>query len=96
MAKGNSGLPSGSYLTRKAAEQGHADAQFLLGLVYSSDRGVPIDFKLAYVWFSVAAANGNANASAKRDECAKLLTPAVLADAQTLAGQYFEKYQPKT
>lgn len=53
---------------------------------------------MAYVWLSVSAANGdvlNGLAAEQRDGVAKKLTPAVLAEAQTLAGQYFEKYQQK-
>ena len=53
------------------------------------------DNKLAYVWSSVSAANGDVEAATKRDLFAKRLSPAVLAEAQALAGQYVELYQPK-
>ena len=80
---------------RKAAEQGDANAQGLLGVLYSLGRGVAQDDKLAYVWSSVSAANGDVEAATKRDLFAKRLSPAVLAEAQALAGQYVELYQPK-
>lgn len=80
---------------KKAAEQGDYFAQFRLGEMYAKGRGVAQDHELAYVWYSVAAANGWGDAVAERDTAAKELTPAVLADAQTLAGEYFEKYQRK-
>ena len=80
---------------RKAAEQGDANAQGLLGVLYSQGRGVAQDYKLAYVWSSVSAANGGVAAATKRDLFAKRLSPAVLAEAQALAGQYVELYQPK-
>ncbi|MNL80693.1 hypothetical protein D3C87_2076090 [compost metagenome] len=63
--------------------------------MYARGNGLPQDFKMAYVWYSVAAANGNMGASTSRDEAAKELAPAALVDAQALAGEYFEKYQPK-
>ena len=53
------------------------------------------DNKLAYVWSSVSAANGDVEAATNRDLFAKRLSPAVLAEAQALAGQYVELYQPK-
>ncbi|WED79442.1 tetratricopeptide repeat protein [Aeromonas allosaccharophila] len=81
--------------TRKAAEQGDAKAQLLLGAMYFDGRGVAQDYKLAYVWSSVSAANGDVEAATKRDLFAKRLSPAVLAEAQALAGQYVELYQPK-
>jgi TPR repeat protein len=80
---------------RKAAEQGHIDAQYNLGLMYSTGEGVAQDYKLAYVWSAVAAANGDALAANNRDIFAKSLSPAALAEAQTVAGQYVEQYQPK-
>ena len=81
--------------TRKAAEQGHAQAQGVLGAMYFHGRGVAQDYKLAYVWSSVSAANGDVEAATNRDLFAKRLSPAVLAEAQALAGQYVELYQPK-
>ena len=81
--------------TRKAAEQGDAKAQRLLGMMYDIGVGVVQDNKLAYVWSSVSAANGDVEAATNRDLFAKRLSPAVLAEAQALAGQYVELYQPK-
>ena len=80
---------------RKAAEQGNAQAQRLLGMMYDIGVGVVQDNKLAYVWSSVSAANGDVKAATNRDLFAKRLSPAVLAEAQALAGQYVELYQPK-
>ncbi|WP_373874388.1 hypothetical protein, partial [Aeromonas caviae] len=58
-------------------------------------QGVPQDYKQAHAWFSVAAANGYSNATKGRDMAAAELTPAGKEEAQALAGQYFEQYQPK-
>ena len=43
----------------KAAEQGHADAQNNLGVMYDTGEGVPRDLVRAYVWFNLAAAQGD-------------------------------------
>jgi hypothetical protein len=40
---------------RKAEEQGHADAQTLLGAMCAEGLGVPEDYAIAYAWFNVAA-----------------------------------------
>ena len=45
-----------------AAEQGHARAQFNLGVTYAKGRGVPQDDKQAVKWFRLAADQGHANA----------------------------------
>ncbi len=42
----------------KAAEQGHADAQYNLGLMYYKGQGVPQDNIRAYMWVNLAASNG--------------------------------------
>src|SRR3546814_17815172 len=44
----------------KAAEQGHADAQFLLGECYANGRGVTKDLSWAARWYGKAAAQGHA------------------------------------
>ena len=47
---------------KKAAEQGHADAQLRLGVMYSKGRGVPRDDKQAVEWFRKSAEQGHADA----------------------------------
>src|SRR5258708_8440988 len=42
------------------AEQGNAEAQALLGLMYNLGRGVPLDVDQAMKWFKAAANQGNA------------------------------------
>lgn len=42
------------------AEQGNADAQFNLGLMYFNGTGVPQDDQLALKWFRLSADQGNA------------------------------------
>ena len=44
------------------AEQGHADAQFYLGILYDLGIGVPQDYAEAVKWYRLAVEQGNANA----------------------------------
>jgi TPR repeat protein len=48
--------------TLEAAEQGHAEAQFNLGLMYYNGQGVPQEYKAAVQWFRKAAEQGDAEA----------------------------------
>ena len=50
------------FLTTKRAEQGNANAQFNLGLIYDNGRGVPQDFAEAAKWYRLAAEQGQADA----------------------------------
>jgi len=45
-------------LYKKAAEQGHAQAQFELGFCYARGMGVEEDRLRAYIWFKKAAKQG--------------------------------------
>jgi TPR repeat protein len=47
---------------RKAADQGHALAQFALGLRYDSGHGVERDYEAAHFWYLCAARQGHARA----------------------------------
>lgn len=47
---------------RKAAEQGDADAQYILAQMYFDGRGVPQDDRLAEAWYRKAAQQGYASA----------------------------------
>jgi TPR repeat protein len=49
---------------RKAAEQGHVDAQSSLALMYSAGLGVPHDVIEAAKWYREAAERGDAEAQA--------------------------------
>src|SRR5712691_8471260 len=47
---------------RQEAEQGHAEAQFNLGLMYIDGQGVPQDYTQAAQWLRKAAEQGDATA----------------------------------
>ena len=112
---------------RLAADQGNADAQNNLGLMYHlaggaaelrrgrevvsprrrpgqspsrspisaqhvrQGEGVPQDYVRAHMWFNLSAAQGYQDAARNRDNIAKRMTPAQIAEAQKLA----REWQPK-
>ncbi len=49
-------------LYRRAAEQGHAGAQYMLGFMYANGEGVPQNYAEAEEWYWKAAEQGDANA----------------------------------
>jgi TPR repeat protein len=75
----------------KAAAQGDALGQFWLGTLYYRGRGVPKDDVRAYIWFNLAAANSTGDkqklSKDARDEIARRMTPAQVAEAQRLASR---------
>jgi localization factor PodJL len=72
---------------RKAAEFGIRDSQFNLGVLYARGMGVPQDLAQSWLWFSLAAQQGDPDSVKKRDEVAAKMDPAALAAAaKALAG----------
>ena len=76
----------------KSAAQGNANAQFYLGLWSAFGRGGPLDLVQAYMWYSLAAENGHARAALHRNDLAREMKPAQIADAQKRASEW----KPKT
>ena len=74
-------------VTRSAyhAEQGHAEAPYILGVMYADGRGVPQDYVEAHMWLNLAASRltGEAreNAVRGRDGVAGRMTPDDLNEA---------------
>ena len=61
------------------------EAQYWLGLMYFNGQGAQRDFVLAYMWFSLSAANGDKMAIKERDIVGKQMTPTQIAKAKKLA-----------
>ena len=70
---------------------GNSDAQHNLGVMYYSGRGVPQDYVQAHMWWSLAAAKGDADAINNLDQIAAKMTPAQIAEAQKLAREWKPK-----
>jgi hypothetical protein len=72
-------------LFRPLAEQGNAKAQNLLGVMYRRGQGVARNSVRAFVWFSRAAARGDATAKAELHEVSQTMTGEELAQAREMA-----------
>ncbi|MGK2959439.1 MAG: tetratricopeptide repeat protein [Acidimicrobiales bacterium] len=85
-------------LYRKAAEQGHARAQYNLGIMYAKGQGVAQDYVQAHMWSNLATAGypleytePRKSAVDFRDRLAAKMTPPQLAEAQRLAREWKPK-----
>ena len=57
-------------------------------------RGVAKDYVRAFIWFNLAAAQGNETAANNRDTIAGTMTPAMIMEAQRLAREWLDAHQP--
>ena len=76
---------------RKAAEQGHAQAQYNLGGMYRYGEGVPIDYILAYVWMYLSAAQGDADAERQMNDLEEYITSNEKVKVQELISVYADR-----
>lgn len=76
---------------RAAAEQGQADAQRNLGVMYGKGDGVPQDYVEAYKWFNLAAAQGDADAAENRNYIIGFMTGEQVAEAQHSSAAFIPK-----
>ena len=60
----------------------------LVGLAYEDGMGAPQDLVLAYAWYNVAVAGGNADAQQNATRLEGILSPDQLKDAQTLSSDW--------
>jgi TPR repeat protein len=67
---------------KQAADQGDPTAQFNLGVLYSSGRGVPKDPVQAYMWTDLAASSGDPSSLKLLTSLRTTTTPAQIAEAQ--------------
>jgi TPR repeat protein len=72
----------------KAAEQGDAEAQFLLGRMHYDGNSLSVDNVTAYMWFDIAAGNGLRVGVRYRDGIAKRMTDDEVATAKQRADQW--------
>ncbi len=77
----------------KAAEQGDAGAQTILGYMYNVGDGAPQNPILAYVWFDISSITGDKPAKNDRDLVAEKLSSEDLIKAQELSQEYYERVQ---
>ena len=82
---------------RLAVEQGEANAQYNLGVMYSNGEGVPQDNVEAHMWANLAASqltgSERERAVALRDSTAERMTTADLSEAQRRAREWHAAHQ---
>jgi hypothetical protein len=69
---------------RLAAKQGYRDAQLDLARLYEQGKGLPPDAVQAWLWYSLAARQGDASAVTGRDRVSTRMSPAQIAEAERL------------
>jgi len=72
-------------LFRPLAEQGNAKAQNMLGVMHRRGQGVARSSVRAFLWFSRAAARGDAAAKAELRDVSQTMTAEELAQAREMA-----------
>jgi len=72
----------------KAAERGVVDSQFNLGLLYGSTPEIPQDLVTAYVWFSIAVAQGDQVANGELAKLKEKMSPAEVKQAKARAAGF--------
>jgi TPR repeat protein len=73
---------------RLSVEQGNIIAQYHLGLSYFEGDGVSKDYQEAYVWFALAAAQGDDQEHGFLVKLETELTPKQIADVQKRAAKW--------
>lgn len=83
---------------RTLAEQGDAEAQYKLGLMYLRGRGVAQNYVAAYMWIYLANAGATgdleADTAKARFEISSVITPEQVADARRRAIEWQKKRTP--
>ena len=79
---------------RESAEQGNVKAQFTLGDMYRTGRGIPKNFIQAYAWYNIAAAQGEEMAKEELKYILPAMATADITKAQELSSEYWEAYGP--
>ena len=76
----------------KAAEQGHAEGQYFLGLAYMQGTGVVKDYATAHMYSNLAASNEYDKAKKLRAHLEKQMPAEQLAEAQKLAREWVQAH----
>lgn len=76
----------------RAAVAGGVEAQYELGLLYSTGHGAPPDYVSAHMWLNIASAKGNAAARRLRAELAGDMSRDQIAEAQRRAREWLARH----
>jgi len=84
---------------RVAAEQGEAQAQYNLGVMYEGGSGVREDYTKAHMWLNLSGSRATGNlrvrAAAGRDTIALRMTRGQLAEARRMAREWQEAFEQR-
>lgn len=81
---------------KQAAESGNISAQYELGVLYEFGYRMKTHMIPALAWYMVAADNGDARATKRRDHLVSQLTPDQVEEAKRLRGTLGAKKPPAT
>ena len=87
---GNTPTPEQIAEWKDAAANGDPAAQFNLGFVYTNGHSVLEDYAIAYAWWNIASANGEATAKLSKADLAEKMTKEQIAEAQKLSREMVE------
>ena len=76
----------------KAAEQGQAEAQLLLGTLFFFGKGVPQSYVVAFAWCDIAGTNGQSDASECRDVALEHMTADEMAQSFKLVTDWLGRH----
>jgi len=79
----------------KSAQQGNADAQVNLGVLFYEGRGVCQDHVEAHTWWSIAEASGNSDAASNRAVVERSMKSTEIVEAQRKAAEWLEAHSNK-
>jgi TPR repeat protein len=73
------------------AELGDAEAQYFLGVLYTSGLGVTQDYLKAYMWFDISSSKGYYLSTMNKEVTAKYMSLFQVLEAQDLAKECVER-----
>jgi TPR repeat protein len=83
---------AGADLAAMAELQPNGDSLFALGMIYSTGREVAADLIAAHKWFNLAAIRGIPEAAHYRQEVAREMSAAEVAEAQRAAREWLRRH----
>ena len=72
-------------LYRLSAEQGDAQAQYDLGLMYEQGKGIRKDYALAHMWWNICGSSGDKGCVENRNKVEKEMSESQIQKAQEMA-----------
>ena len=73
---------------RKAAYQGHGQAQYAFGLLLEQGKGIAQDYVLAHVWLKLATLTNEDKAHDQLEQLTAKMTPEQIAEAQRVVKEW--------